>query len=261
MSEATMPALFLAHGSPMNAIEDNPFSALWQRLGRELPRPKAIVVISAHWCTQGLWATAMAQPRTLHDFGGFPPALSALRYPAPGSPALARELQSLLAPQYTLSLDEGGWGLDHGAWSLLVHLYPQADIPVIQLSLDPRQPAAYHYQLGQALAPLRQRGILMLGSGNVVHNLRTLRWEAEAEPYPWARRFEDVVRQGLRERGEDAALLRFADNPDATLANPTPEHFLPLLPVLGCWDGAEPLRVFEQGIVMGSLSMLSLQVG
>lgn len=196
MNDATMPALFLAHGSPMNAIEDNPFSALWQRLGRELPRPKAIVAISAHWCTQGLWATAMAQPRTLHDFGGFPPALSALRYPAPGSPALARELQSLLATQYTLLLDENGWGLDHGAWSLLVHLYPQADIPVIQLSLDPRQPAAYHYQLGQALAPLRQRGVLILGSGNVVHNLGTLRWEAEVEPYPWARRFEEVVRQG-----------------------------------------------------------------
>ncbi|MGY0157076.1 4,5-DOPA-extradiol-dioxygenase [Edwardsiella tarda] len=261
MYDAPMPALFLGHGSPMNALEETPFSAQWRRLGIALPRPRAIVVISAHWCTRGLWVTAMAHPRTLHDFTGFPPALAALTYPAPGSPALAMELQTLLAADFPLALDRQAWGFDHGAWSLLLHLYPQADIPLLQLSLDLTQPPAYHYRLGQALAVLRRRGILLLGSGNVVHNLRTLRWQASAPPYPWALRFERFVRDNLSQQGCESPLVQFARHPDAALANPTPEHFLPLLTVLGCWDGRERQQVFDLGIVMGSLSMLSLQIG
>ncbi|AOV97973.1 4,5-DOPA dioxygenase extradiol [Edwardsiella hoshinae] len=261
MHDAPMPALFLGHGSPMNALAETPFNALWRRLGSALPRPRAIVMISAHWCTEGLWVTAMSHPPTLHDFAGFPTPLSALNYPAPGSPALARELQTLLAADFPLALAQQAWGLDHGAWSLLLHLYPQANIPVVQLSLDLTRSAAEHYRLGQLLAQLRRRGILLLGSGNVVHNLRTLRWQSVASPYPWALRFERFVRDNLSQQGATSPLVQFARHPDATLAHPTVEHFLPLLTVLGCWDGRERQQVFDLGIVMGSLSMLSLQIG
>jgi len=188
----TMPTLFLGHGSPLNAIRENTWTRTWERLGRVLPRPRAILAVSAHWYIPGCAVTAMSAPRTIHDFGGFPPELYAARYAAPGDPVLARRVQQLLAP-LPVALDEG-WGLDHGSWAVLCHLYPQADVPVVQLSLDARAPPAFHYELGARLRPLRTEGVLILGSGDVVHNLRAYAWdEGTREPYDWAVRFEARV--------------------------------------------------------------------
>lgn len=262
MTITRMPALFLGHGSPMNALEDNDYTRAWQQLGKTLPRPKAIVVISAHWYTRGTGVTAMTEPKTIHDFGGFPQALFDIHYPAPGSPALAQHVAELLQPQ-PVTMDTEAWGFDHGAWGVLIKMYPEADIPMVQLSIDSTKPAVWHYQLGQALATLRDEGVMIVASGNVVHNLRTVRWHGENTPYPWAESFNNFVKQNLAWQGEPAAhpLVDYLAHPDGSLANPTPEHFLPLLYVLGSWDGTEPLSVPIDGIEMGSLSMLSVQVG
>lgn len=255
-----MPALFLGHGSPMNVLENNPYTQAWQTLGKTLPRPKAIVAVSAHWYTRGTAVTAMEKPRTIHDFGGFPQALFDTQYPAPGSPELAEKIQHLLAP-IPVAADRGEWGLDHGSWGVLIKMYPQADIPVVQLSVDGTQPAEYHYQLGRKLAALRDEGIMIVASGNVVHNLRMVKWDGAAEPYPWAISFNQFVRDNLAYQGDNHPLINFMQHEGAALSNPTPDHYLPLLYVLGSWDGKEAMSIPVDGIEMGSLSMLSVQVG
>ncbi|PWC13129.1 4,5-DOPA dioxygenase extradiol [Brenneria roseae subsp. americana] len=257
---ARMPALFLGHGSPMNVLENNPYTQAWQALGESLPRPKAIVAVSAHWYTRGTAVTAMEKPRTIHDFGGFPQALFDTQYPAPGSPELAARIQQALAP-YPVVADQSQWGLDHGAWGVLIKMYPYADIPVVQLSVDGTQPAAYHYELGRKLAVLRDEGIMIVASGNVVHNLRMAKWDGEADAYPWATSFNQFVRDNLTYQGDNHPLIDFMQHEGAALSNPTPDHYLPLLYVLGSWDGKEAISIPIDGIEMGSLSMLSVQVG
>jgi len=256
----TMPTLFLGHGSPLNAIRENTWTRTWARLGRALPRPRAILAVSAHWYIPGCAVTAMSAPRTIHDFGGFPPELYAARYAAPGDPALARRVQQLLAP-LPVALDEG-WGLDHGSWTVLRHLFPQADIPVVQLSLDARAPPAFHYELGARLHAVRAEGVLILGSGDVVHNLRVYAWdERTREPYDWAVRFEAQLRARLA-AGDHAALIDYtALGADAQLSVPTPEHYLPLLYVMGASTPGEALSYPVEGIEGGSVSMLAVQFG
>lgn len=199
MSNQRMPALFLGHGSPMNVLEDNLYTQTWQQLGQTLPRPQAILAISAHWYTRGTAVTAMDKPRTIHDFGGFPQALFDINYPAPGSPALAKRVQQLLAP-LAVQADDSEWGLDHGAWGVLAKMYPAADIPVVQLSIDGTRDAEYHFRLGQKLSALRDEGVMIVASGNVVHNLRMMRWQGSQEPYPWAVSFNQYVRDNLAQR-------------------------------------------------------------
>ncbi|PWC20237.1 4,5-DOPA dioxygenase extradiol [Brenneria roseae subsp. roseae] len=257
---ARMPALFLGHGSPMNVLENNPYTQAWQALGESLPRPKAIVAVSAHWYTRGTAVTAMEKPRTIHDFGGFPQALFDTQYPAPGSPELAARIQQALAP-YPVVADQSQWGLDHGSWGVLIKMYPHADIPVVQLSVDGTQPAAYHYELGRKLAVLRNEGIMIVASGNVVHNLRMAKWDGAADAYPWATSFNQFVRDNLTYQGDNHPLIDFMQHEGAALSNPTPDHYLPLLYVLGSWDGKEAVSIPVDGIEMGSLSMLSVQVG
>jgi len=255
-----MPALFIGHGSPMNALEDNAWSRAWRRLAADLPAPRAILAISAHWMTHGVGVTAMARPRTIHDFGGFPQALFDIRYPAPGAPWLAERVASLLAPDRVVP--DHDWGLDHGTWSVLAHLYPDAAVPVAQLSLDLTQPPDWHLEAGRRLAALRDEGVLLLGSGNVVHNLGLLDWRPGAPPYQhWARRFEDAIRRALVD-GDDAALAdwpRFGQ--DARLAVPTVEHYLPLLYIAGTRRPGDALSFPVQGGFGGALSMLSVRVG
>jgi len=248
------PVLFVGHGSPMNAIEDNHFRREWQRLGDALPRPEAILVISAHWETEGVAVTASERPRTIHDFGGFPPALHAAQYPAPGSPALARRVADLLAPEPVAQ--DTGWGLDHGAWSVLLPMFPDAGIPVVQLSLAHDRDGAWHYALARRLAPLRDEGVLILASGDMVHNLRLLRWPL-AGPEPWAARVQAQFNDWIR-AGDHAALMAIEDaGPEARLAVPTPEHYLPLLYALALQREDDEL-VFFNDQVLGSLSMTSL---
>lgn len=254
-----MPALFIGHGSPMNTLEDNAYSQAWRALGRQLPHPRAILALSAHWYLPTLAVTAMVRPATIHDFSGFPAALFEFHYPAPGSAALAAKIQELLKPLAVAADQE--WGLDHGTWSVLAHLFPEADIPVVQLSLDSTQPNAFHYQLGQRLAPLREDGVLILGSGNVVHNLRTLRWEAGAAPYDWAARLEQQVKARLQQHQHHDLIDYLQLDPQAQLSIPTPEHYLPLLSIIGTRQAEEVLSFPVEGITMGSLSMLSVTIG
>ncbi|ECG8589490.1 4,5-DOPA dioxygenase extradiol [Salmonella enterica subsp. salamae] len=262
MSLTRMPALFLGHGSPMNVLDDNGYTRAWRRLGETLPRPRAVVMVSAHWYTRGTSVTAMERPQTIHDFGGFPQALYDAHYPAPGSPSLAQRLVEQLAP-VAVTLDNNGWGYDHGSWGVLIKMYPHADIPVVQLSIDSTQPAAWHVEVGRKLAALRDEGVMLVASGNVVHNLRAVRWHGENTPYPWAVSFNDYVKANLTWQGptEQHPLVNYLQHEGGALSNPTPEHFLPLLYVLGAWDGAEPITIPVDGIEMGSISMLSVQVG
>ncbi len=260
MSESRMPALFLGHGSPMNVLEDNRYTRAWEQLGQTLPRPQAILAVSAHWYTRGTAVTAMENPRTIHDFGGFPQALFDVRYPAPGSPALAKTVQEILLP-VEVTADQS-WGFDHGSWGVVKKMYPAADIPMVQLSIDGTKPAAYHYRLGRELSVLRDRGVMIIASGNVVHNLRMVNWQGTAAPYPWAESFNQFVRDNLSWRGEGPhPLVDFMRHDGAALSNPSPDHYLPLLYVLGAWDGKEPISIPVDGIEMASLSMLSVQVG
>jgi len=252
-----MPVIFVGHGSPMNAIEDNAFRRSWVALGARLPRPKAILCVSAHWETRGVLLTASERPGTIHDFLGFPQALFDVRYPAPGDPALARRAAALLAP-FGARLDPER-GLDHGAWSVLLAMYPRADVPVVQLSLDTSREAAFHYRLGQALLPLRDAGVLVVGSGNIVHNLRRLDL-GEGRPHDWAVRFDAEIRRRLppREHGDLIDFERLG--PDAGLAVPTPEHYLPLLYAIALQQVGEPLSLFNT-TVFSSLSMTSVLIG
>ena len=254
-----MPVVFFGHGSPMNVIDDNRYTRAWREIGRALPRPKAILSVSAHWFTAGVGVTAMDAPKTIHDFYGFPPELYALRYPAPGDPSLARQVRELLAPLEVV-LDQE-WGLDHGTWSVLYHAYPEADVPVVQLSIDRTQPGTYHYEVGRRLAPLREQGVLIAGSGNVVHNL-ALRTRAENAPaHDWAERFNTRVRE-LIERREHQPLSEWEEmGRDAHLAINSSEHYLPLLYCLGAQHEGEPSRFAVDGIEQGSLGMLTVVIG
>lgn len=244
----------------MHAIDDNEYTRAWSGVGESFERPRAILAISAHWYVPETGVTVSTAPRTIHDFGGFPPELYAVRYPAPGDPALARRVAGLLAP-LEVTLDES-WGLDHGTWSVLKHVYPSADIPVVQLSLDRRRAATFHYEVGERLAPLREEGVLILGSGNLVHNLRAYAWgRQDAEPYDWALRFERTARE-LMLAGRFRELVEYEKlGRDALLASPTPDHYLPLLYVLAAARTGEPLAFPVEGVDGGSISMLSVRVG
>ena len=254
-----MPAVFFGHGNPMNALSRNRYTQAWAELGRTLPRPKAILAISAHWFVPRTGVTVSTAPKTIHDFGGFPRELYDVQYPAPGDPELAQRVRQLLAP-VAVTLDES-WGLDHGTWSVLCHAYPRADIPVVQLSIDETQPASFHYALGERLAPLREEGVLIAGSGNVVHNLRAYAWGRDAEPYDWAIRFEQVVRDRILS-GDARELIEYESlGRDALLSIPTPDHFLPLLYVLAACQPTDAASFPAAGVEGGSISMLAVKLG
>jgi 4,5-DOPA dioxygenase extradiol len=255
-----LPALFFGHGNPMNALGNNVYAQAWAELGARLRRPRAVLCISAHWYVPQLAVTAMQSPRTIHDFGGFPRELFAVQYPAPGDPALAREVQQLLAP-LEVEFDDR-WGLDHGTWSVLCHVFPQADVPVIQLSIDETRAPRFHYEIGEQLRPLREAGVLIVGSGDIVHNLHAYAWgKHPVEPYDWAVRFEARVRD-LIEAREHAPLIDYGSlGNDALLCVPTPEHYLPLLYVLGASDAKDAITFPVEGMDGGSVSMLAVQVG
>jgi 4,5-DOPA dioxygenase extradiol len=255
-----LPAIFFGHGNPLNAIDENDYTRAWRKIGEAVPRPEAVVAISAHWYLPGVAVTTSSQPRTIHDFGGFPRQLYEVSYPAPGDPALASRMQELLAPVSVLA-DES-WGLDHGTWSVLCHVFPDADVPVIQLRIDETQPGEFHYELGRKLSGLRDEGVLLVGSGNLVHNLHTYAWGRHpVDPYDWAVRFETNARS-LIEAHEHAPLVNYASlGRDALLSVPTPEHYLPLLYVLGARRDGEKVTFPVEGVDGGSVSMLAVQVG
>jgi 4,5-DOPA dioxygenase extradiol len=256
----TMPAVFFGHGNPLNALLSNEYTAGWAAIGASVPRPKAVLSVSAHWYVPETAVTVMQAPRTIHDFGGFPRELYEFKYPAPGAPELARRVQALLAPT-PVRLD-AEWGLDHGTWSVLCHVYPQADVPVVQLSIDETQPAAFHYELAKRLAPLRDEGVLIIGSGNLVHNLHTYAWgQHVVAPFEWGVRFETRARE-LMLAGEHRPLIAYETlGRDALLSIPTPDHYLPLLYVLALYRAGEPVSFPVAGVDGGSISMLSVQVG
>jgi 4,5-DOPA dioxygenase extradiol len=252
-----MPVLFMGHGSPMNAIEDNEFSLAWQEAARTIPQPKAILCISAHWETLGSQVTAMQAPRTIHDFYGFPRSLFEKQYPAPGSPELAARIIKLLDQSNVLA--DQSWGLDHGTWSVLCRMYPQADVPVVQLSLDRAGENANHYQLGQKLRQLRQEGVLIVGSGNIVHNLRMMVWEDTA--FDWAIEYDAKVKQWILEDDHEAIIHYEKHGKPALLAVNSAEHYLPLLYILGLKEKDEPVSFFADKIWGGSISMRCVRVG
>lgn len=258
-TETRLPALFLAHGSPMNAIEDNDFTRALTALGEALPRPKAVLCVSAHWLTRGSAVTGMKNPRTIHDFGGFPEALYRVRYPAPGSPELAARVKDALGGK--AAIDESEWGLDHGAWSVLKFLYPKADVPVVQLGIDYGASAKTHFDLGRKLRPLRDEGVLIVGSGNVVHNLRHLDFDADAEPFDWAVEFDAWTKARLEARDFEPLLGDLSAAPSGRMSVPTPDHYDPLLYVLGAAHDAEKARFEYEGIQNGSISMRSVSFG
>ena len=255
-----MPMIFFGHGNPMNALARNSYTEGWAAIGAEIPRPKAILCVSAHWYIPETSVTAMQTPRTIHDFGGFPEELYQVRYPAPGDPALASRIQTLLAPLSVRHDQE--WGLDHGTWSVLCHVFPQADIPIVQLSIDESQPASFHYEIAKLLSPLRDEGVLIVGSGDIVHNLRKYAWgENPAKPYDWAERFELNVRELLL-AGDDSQLIDYESlGSDAMLSVPTPDHYLPLLYIIALRREGEEIHFPVEGMDGGSISMLTVRIG
>ena len=255
-----MPTIFFGHGNPMNALQANAWSRAWTAIGERLPRPCAVLSISAHWYLPGTAVTAMAAPRTIHDFGGFPRELFEVQYPAAGDTDLVRRVRELLQPLPVRA--DLSWGLDHGTWSVLRHVFPAADVPVVQLSIDETQPPAFHYGLGRRLRLLRDEGVLLIGSGDVVHNLHAYAWGRHpAEPFDWARRFEAKARELMLRRDHQALVDYQALGRDAELSVPTPEHYLPLLYVLGASDESDAVAFPVEGMDGGSISMLSVQFG
>lgn len=257
-----MPVLFLGHGSPMNAIEENEFVKGFREMEKTIPKPQAVLCVSAHWETRGTFVTAMEKPKTIHDFGGFPKELFDVQYPAPGSPALAVETKNLVK-KAEIGLDDHQWGLDHGAWSVIKHLYPKADVPVIQMSLDHFQPAQYHYDLAKELSSLRKKGVLIIGSGNMVHNLRMVAWdklEAPGFAFDWAIEANEKMKKDILS-GDYANLINFRSQGKAfDLAIPTPEHYMPLLYALALREENEKVSIFNDQPVGGSLTMTSVKI-
>jgi len=260
--DTKMPVLFIGHGSPMNGIEDNEFSKTWRRMGEQITRPKAVLVVSAHWLTRGTHITAMENPKTIHDFGGFPQALFDVQYPAKGNPELAKDTSKLITST-NVGLDHD-WGLDHGTWTVVRHMYPDADIPVLQLSIDYDRPPEYHYTLAKEIAALRKKGVLIIGSGNMVHNLRMVDWRRLSEPdfgFDWAVEMNTVFKEKIG-NGDHKALINYETlNKAATLAIPTPDHYYPLLYTLGLQDDKDEISFFNDRLVGGSLNMTSVKIG
>jgi 4,5-DOPA dioxygenase extradiol len=259
-AQSRMPAVFFGHGNPMNALSKNSYTDAWRHIGMTIPRPKAILSISAHWYTSQTAVTVMKKPRTIHDFGGFPQELYEVEYPAPGDPALANSVQDMLAT-ISLGLDTQ-WGLDHGTWAVLCHVFPKADIPIIQLSIDATQPASFHYKIGQRLVPLRDQGVFIVGSGNLVHNLHAYAWGGHAViPYDWAVRFEKRARELLLSSDDNPLIAYEKLGSDAKLSVPTPDHYLPLLYIIGLRKEDDRISFPVEGIDGGSVSMLAVQLG
>ena len=257
MTPPRVPALFIGHGSPMNTLERNRYTAAWRAVGKALQRPRAVLAISAHWYIGATVLTAMPRPRTIHDFYGFPPELFKFQYPAPGAPEIAEEVAEAVKPMWT-GFDQQ-WGLDHGTWSVLAHVYPDADVPVVQLSINSLQPLGYHVELGRRLAPLRERGIMILGSGNVVHNLRRIDWSQPDFGFAWAQRFDEAACEVLA--SDPADVLSLTRHRDYVAAVPTPDHFIPLLYVAGVASKEEPAKPLLRGCSLGSISMSAYAVG
>jgi 4,5-DOPA dioxygenase extradiol len=260
MMTERLPAIFFGHGNPMNALQENDWTRGWAALGGSIPKPHAVLCISAHWYLPATMVTAMDAPRTIHDFGGFPRELFQVQYPASGDPELGRRVKALLAP-LPVTLDSS-WGLDHGAWSVLRHVYPDADVPVVQLSIDERQPADFHFEIAKRLSPLRDERVLIIGSGNLVHNLHTYAWGRHMpEAYDWAVRFETTARE-LMNAGNFASLINYESlGRDALLSIPTPDHYLPLLYVLATKQDDEAVSFPVEGVDGGSVSMLTVRIG
>ncbi|MEM9547163.1 MAG: 4,5-DOPA dioxygenase extradiol [Bacteroidota bacterium] len=261
-SSQRMPVMFLGHGSPMNAIEDNEFVREFKAQGQQLEKPNAIIVVSAHWETNGTFVTAMENPRTIHDFGGFPKALYQEQYPAPGHPQLAQEVMNMVTPKNTVHTDDQ-WGLDHGAWTVVKHLFPDADVPVIQLSIDYTKSGEYHYQLASQLKKLREKGVLIIGSGNMVHNLGKVAWNKinEHYAYDWATEANTKMKEWISSN-QHQALIDFRKQGRAfDLAIPTPEHYIPLLYTLGLKDKKDDILLFNDQPIGGSLTMTSVKLG
>lgn len=254
-----MPVVFVGHGSPMHALHDNAYTRALGRLGREIGRPEAVVSVSAHWLTEGTWATHMPQPRTIHDFGGFPEELFAVEYPAPGSPRTAELLRETIA-EPAVRLDDASWGLDHGTWAVLRHMYPKADVPVVQLSIDIERPGEHHLALGRKLAALRERGILIVASGNVVHNLGMIKWSAHPEPYAWNVEFDAFVKRKTEEGDAGALAGDPRGMPGGALSVPTPDHWYPYLYALGA-AAADKVRWEYEGLENASISMRCASFG
>jgi 4,5-DOPA dioxygenase extradiol len=256
-----MPVLFIGHGNPMHAIRDNAFTRMLANLGRELPRPRAVLCISAHWMTRGMTAvTSSRHPETIHDFAGFPRELFDVSYPAPGDPETAERISRTSADP-RIQPDHGAWGLDHGAWSVLKHMYPAADVPVLQLSIDITEGPEFHFALGAKLKQLRREGVLIVGSGNVVHNLRHVSFADDAPPFDWAVEFDEWLKHRLQERDYNSVLRHATGSSSGKLSIPTPDHWYPLLYALGASDESDPLRFEYEGIENASISMRCLSLG
>ncbi len=253
-----MPALFIGHGSPMNTLADNGYTRAWRRLGAILPRPRALLVVSAHWFIGATAVTAMARPRTIHDFYGFPPELFAFQYPAPGLPELAGEVAEAVKPDW-VGADEDQWGLDHGTWSVLAHLFPKADVPVVQLSINARKPLQYHLDIARKLHVLSSQGVMIVSSGNVVHNLGRIEWSRPDDGADWAHRFDDMVAGLMMDSPAD--ILKSVAHPDFRMAVPTPDHFVPLLYTAGLAAEGNGATTLLRGYALGSLSMTCYGVG
>jgi 4,5-DOPA dioxygenase extradiol len=257
-----MPVLFIGHGSPMNGIENNVFSLKWEQLAHEIPSPSAILSVSAHWLTHGTYVTAMEKPKTIHDFGGFPKALFDIQYPAPGNPQLAKETVSLIKAT-NAGLDHD-WGLDHGTWCVVRRMYPDATIPVLQLSIDYNQPAEFHYKLGGELAELRKKGVLIIGSGNMVHNLRMVAWDKMDLPeygFDWAIEMNEIFKKNILSGNHQPLIKYNTFGANAIKAIPTPDHYFPLLYVLGLQSTTDGIEIFNDKVVAGSLTMTSVKIG